>query len=146
MRRWLAATRVSTAPGRGASRYTVSPVATAASERVVGTPSACIASLITYSRSTGPNAARPSPPRENGVRPEPLSCMSRRRPSARDEFADQHRAPVAQLRREMAELMPGIGERQRFGALGHQVAGEDFRPRLLVVRNVDAEFVGQLAG
>ena len=43
-------------------------------------PSACIASLIRYSRSIGPTAALPSPPRENGVRPEPLSAMSRRRP------------------------------------------------------------------
>ena len=58
------------------------PVATTASERVVGMPSACIASLTTYSRSIGPTAARPSPPRANGVRPEPLRCRSRSRPSA----------------------------------------------------------------
>ena len=48
------------------------PVATTASDRVVGMVSACIASLITYSRSIGPTAASPSPPRANGVRPEPL--------------------------------------------------------------------------
>ena len=80
-RMWLAATRVSTAPGSTSSRTTGSPVVTAASARVVGTPSAAIASLTTYSRSTGPSAARPSPPRENGVRPAPLSWMSRRLPS-----------------------------------------------------------------
>ena len=46
-----------------------------------GTPSAAMASLTMYSRSTGPSAARPSPPREKGVGPEPLSWMSRRTPS-----------------------------------------------------------------
>ena len=51
------------------------------SARVLGTPSACMASLTMYSRSTGPSAARPSPPREKGVRPEPLSWRSRRWPS-----------------------------------------------------------------
>ena len=56
---------------------------TTASERVVGMPRACMASLTTYSRSIGPTAARPSPPRANGVRPEPFRCRSRsrRRPS-----------------------------------------------------------------
>ena len=46
---------------------------TAASERVVGIPSAAIASLTMYSRKTGPSAARPSPRRENGVGPDPFS-------------------------------------------------------------------------
>ena len=78
---WLDATRVSTAPGSAVSRITGSPVVTAASDRVVGMPSAAIASLTMYSRSTGPSAARPSPRRENGVGPEPLSWMSRRMPS-----------------------------------------------------------------
>ena len=53
-RMWLDATRVSTAPGSAVSRITGSPVVTAASERVVGMPSAAIASLTMYSRSTGP--------------------------------------------------------------------------------------------
>ena len=57
------------------------PVATTASARVVGMPSACIASPTSTSRSIGPTAALPSPPRENGVRPEPLNAMSRRRPA-----------------------------------------------------------------
>ena len=81
-RRWLAATRVSTAPGRNVSRATRSPVATTASARVVGMPSACIASPITYSRSIGPTAALPSPPRANGVRPEPFRCRSRAVPTS----------------------------------------------------------------
>ena len=45
MRIWLEATRVRTAPGRNSSRTTVSPVSTAASERVVGMPREAIASL-----------------------------------------------------------------------------------------------------
>src|SRR5438270_3495122 len=67
--------------GQGVSRQTGSPVVTAASARVVGIPSAAIASLTMYSRRTGPSAARPSPSRENGVGPDPLSWMSRRTPS-----------------------------------------------------------------
>jgi transglutaminase-like putative cysteine protease len=50
------------------------------SARVVGIPSACIASLTRYSRRTGPNAARPSPRRENGVLPAPFNWTSRRSP------------------------------------------------------------------
>ena len=41
---------------------------------------ACRASLTTYSRSIGPTAAKPSPPRANGVRPEPFKCRSQSRP------------------------------------------------------------------
>jgi hypothetical protein len=40
-----------------------------------------MASPINTSRSIGPTAALPSPPRENGVRPEPFRAMSRRRPA-----------------------------------------------------------------
>ena len=101
-----------------------SPVVTAASARVVGMPSAAIASLTMYSRSTGPSAARPSPRRENGVGPEPLSWMSRRTPSRVDDLAEQDGAAVAELRHEMAELVAGIGHRDRLGAVGEAVAGE----------------------
>ena len=52
-RRWLLATRASTAPGSSVSRRTVRPVATTAKDRVVGMPRACIASLTMYSRSIG---------------------------------------------------------------------------------------------
>ena len=96
-RMWLAATRARTAPGSGRSRITRSPVATTASAREVGMPSACIASPITYSRSIGPTTALPSPPRANGVRPEPFRCRSRRRPAV-DDLAEQQRAAVAQAR------------------------------------------------
>ena len=78
---WLDATRVTTAPGKALSRYTSSPVATTAKHRDVGTPSACIASLIMYSLIAGPIAHFPSPRLENRVGPEPLSWISCRIPS-----------------------------------------------------------------
>ena len=40
-------------------------------------------------------------------------------------LAEQDGAPVAELRHEVAELVPGIGERDRRRALGHAVAGQD---------------------
>ena len=44
-----------------------------------------------------------------------------------DHFAEQDGAAVAELRREAAELMAGVGLRDRLGAFGHLVAGEDIR-------------------
>ncbi len=141
---WLAATRVSTAPGSMVSRITFSPDVTAASERVVGMPSANIASLTMYSRSTGPSAARPSPRRENGVGPDPLSWMSRRTPSCVDDLAEQDGAAVAELRHEMAELVAGIGHRDRVGAVGEALSGEDFRPfRAIQHVGIEPEMDGQ---
>ena len=123
-RRWLLATRASTAPGSRVSRRTGRPVATTARERVVGMPRACIASLTTYSRSIGPTAARPSPPRANGVRPEPFRCRSRRRPVGVDELAEQQRPAVAEPRGVAAELVPGVGLRHR----GRHRRGRGCRP------------------
>ncbi len=74
--KWLLATRVSTALFNACSRMMTSPVKVTARLRVVGMPSACIASLMMYSRSIGPSGARPSPEREYSVRPEPFSCTS----------------------------------------------------------------------
>ena len=48
----------------GATEFGYDPVARV---RVVGMPSACMASLTRYSLSTGPSGARPSPRREKGV-------------------------------------------------------------------------------
>src|SRR3546814_1501159 len=63
-----------------------------------------------------------------------------------DQLAQQQRAPVTELGREMAELVPGIGERQRVRALGQ------FRPRKqprepVVIRphQVDAQPFGERA-
>ena len=41
-----------------------------------------------------------------------------------DHLAEQHRAAVAELRREAAELVPGIGLGDRFGAFGQDISGE----------------------
>ena len=51
--------------------------------------------------------------------------MSRRRPSAVGELAQQQRAPVTQPRHEAAELMPGVDLGHRSGAVGHQVAHQE---------------------
>ena len=141
------ATRVSTAPGSIVSRITFSPVMTAASERVVGMPSANIASLTMYSRSTGPSAARPSPRRENGVGPGALELDVAADAVRVDDFAEQDGAAVAELRHEMPELVAGIGHRDRVGALGDALAGEDlgaFRAREQV--RIEPELDSQRAG
>ena len=44
-----------------------------------------------------------------------------------DDLAEQDRAPVAELRHEAAELVPGVRERDRLRALGQRVAGEHLR-------------------
>src|ERR1051325_9524982 len=46
---------------------------------------------------------------------------------ALDQFAEQQRAAVAQLRHEAAELMPGIYLRQRRGAVRSHIAAKDSR-------------------
>ena len=90
--------------------------------RVVGMPSAAIASLTMYSRSTGPSAARPSPLRENGVRPGALELDVAAHAVAVDDLAEQDGAAIAELRHEMAELVPGIGHRDWLGPLRQPVA------------------------
>ena len=107
-------------------------------------PRACIASLMTYSRSIGPTAAKPSPPRENGVRPEPLRCRSRSPAGAVDQLAEQQRAAVAEAGGVAAELVAGVGLRDRGRALGHDGAGE--QPDALGAAQpvgVEAELGGQ---
>ena len=142
---WLDATRVSMAPGRTVSRMTGSPVVTAARARVVGMPIAAMASLTRYSRSTGPSAARPSPPRENGVRPAPLSWMSRRRPSPIYNLAQQDCAAIAELRHEVPELMSGIGLRDGLRSGGYLAAGEHIKARrAFEPLPFDAKLVGEL--
>ena len=99
----------------------------------------------TYSRSIGPSGARPSPPRENGVRPEPLRCMSRRRPCGIDDLAEQHGAAVAESRRELAELVAGVGLRHRRRAGGHGRAREHGDALGAAQRlGVEPELAGQL--
>jgi hypothetical protein len=143
-RMWLAATRVSTAPGSTVSRNTGWPVATTASARVVGMPRACIASPISTSRSIGPTAALPSPPREKRRPAGALQGDVAAPAGAIDHLAEQHRPAVAELRREAAELMAGIRLGDRLGAFGNGVAGEESSAGLARQDGgVETELLGQ---
>ena len=128
--------RLAPAPARRSSRRPAT--------RVVGMPSAAIASLTMYSRSTGPSAARPSPRRENGVGPGALELDVAAHAVAVDDLAEQDGAAVAELRHEVAELVAGIGKRDRLDAMGDAVAREDLhalgaRQRL----GIEAELAGE---
>ena len=59
--------------------------------------------------------------RERGA-PGTLEVDVANAPVGVDELAEQQRTPVAQLRDEAAELMPGVGLCYRNGTAGHQVA------------------------
>ncbi len=121
---WLAATRVSTAPGSASSRSTCSPVVTAASARVVGMPKAAIASADDVFAQHRPQRRAPvaAPRKRRGARALQLDVAPL--PVAPDHLAQQDGAPVAQARREMAELVAGIGQGDRLGTLGHRIAGQ----------------------
>ena len=106
-------------------------------------PRAAIASLRTYSRSIGPRAARPSPPRERrGACTFPLQVAAL---SLRiDDFADQQRPPVTELRDERAELMTGVGHGEWQRARRHVVAGADGRElRVGQLTAIDSKLAGQ---
>ena len=61
-----------------------------------------------------------------------------------DHLAEQHRAAVAELRREAAELVPGVGLRDRLGAFGNAVAGEQRGAGLAGQRgHIEPELFGQ---
>ena len=93
---------------------------------MVGMPSAYIASLMMYSRSIGPSAARPSPRRENRVCPAPFNWMSTPIARRRALLAQQDRAAVAE-HGEVAELVPGVRLRDRPRPFRQDIAGEDRR-------------------
>ena len=64
-----------------------------------------------------------------------------------DHLAEQQRAAVAELRREAAELVARVGLGQRFGAVGQRVSGEHRRLRGVVERrDVEAELGRQRIG
>src|SRR3546814_15656318 len=60
-------------------------------------------------------------------RPRSLELEIEARAVGRDDFAEQQCATITQLRREMTELVPGIGERERIGAFGHFFRSEERR-------------------
>ena len=143
---WLAATRVSMAPGSVCSRWTGSPVAATASARVVGMPSACIASPTSTSRSMGPigGLAVAAAGERRAARSLEGDVASASLPV--DHLAEQQRSAIAELRREPAELVARIRLRQRLGAVGQRVAGEHRRARGAVERrDVEAELGRQRA-
>ncbi len=124
MRTWLRATRVSTAPGSGPSRQTVSPVATAASDRVVGTPERRhrLADDI-FAKHRPKRRAAVAAPGEG----RPAGTLQLDVPAdavAIDHLAQQDRPAVAELRDEHAELVARIGHRERIGAAQGCVASQ----------------------
>ena len=104
------------------------PVATTASERVLGMPSACIASLTTYSRSIGPDRGQAVATAGERGAPGTLQVQVAKRAVGVDELAEQERPPVAQTGGEAAELVPGVGLRHRGGVVRDQVADQKRRP------------------
>ena len=122
MRRWLAATRVNTAPGKTVSRSTRSPVVTAARARVVGTPSAAMASLtdVLAQNRTQCGSAIAAAGERCAAGTLKLDVVAHA--IASYDLAQQVGAAVAQLRHKMPELVPGVGHGKGLGALGHQVA------------------------
>ena len=59
------------------------------------------------------------------MRPEPFKGDVATLAGAVDHLAEQHCAAVAELRRKASELVAGVGLRDRLGAFGHRVAGEE---------------------
>ena len=87
---------------------------------MLGIPNAVIASLTIYSRKTGPNAARPSPRRENGVGSRTLELDITPDALSIDNLAEQNCTPIAQLRDKMAELVTGVRHGDRLSGIRHQ--------------------------
>ena len=126
------------------SRCTRSPEVTAASERVVGMPNANIASLTMYSRRTGPERGAAVAPARERRRARSLELDVAADAVPVDDFAEQDGPAVAELGHEMAELVAGIGHRDRVGAIGEALSGEDFGPfRALQHVRIEAEMDGQ---
>ena len=101
------------------SRCTPRPVATTASDRVVGMPRACMASLTTYSRSIGPTDREPVAAARERRAAGALEVQVAQAAGGRGELAEQQRAAVAEPGRVAAELVAGVALGDRAGALGH---------------------------
>ena len=143
-RMWLAATRVSTAPGSMVSRITLSPEVTAASERVVGMPK-CEHRLAddVFAQDRPERGAAVAPARERR-RARSLELDVAAHAVLVDHLAEQDGPAIAELGHEMAELVAGIGHRDRVGAIREALSGEDFSPfRALQHIGIKAELDGQ---
>ena len=144
---WLAATRVSTAPGSIVSRITFSPVMTAASERVVGNAQrehGLADDVFAQHRSErGAAVAAARKRRRAGALELDVAADAVRV----DDFAEQNGAAIAQLGHKMPELVAGIGHRDRVGALRDALAGENLGAfRAIEQVRIEPQLDGQRAG
>ena len=143
-RMWLVATRVSTAPGSTVSRTTGSPVGDRR-ERARGRDAERrhrLADDVFAQHRTERRAAVAAARERRRARALELDVAPHAR--AIDHLAQQDGAAVAELRHEVAELVAGIGERDRLRAGGEAVAGQDLdglRRRQHV--GIEAELAGQ---
>ena len=81
--------------------------------------------------------------RERGA-PRALEVDIAGLPRGVDELAEQKRAPVAQSRYEAAELMPGIGLRDRSSTARHQISDQETETlRTPQPIRVETQFCGQ---
>ena len=77
---WLSRTRTADRVGLGSSpRSSASPVSISENDREVGTPSASSIAVAKTSRTPPFSVNRPSPERDQGVRPDPFVPRSSRR-------------------------------------------------------------------
>jgi hypothetical protein len=73
-----------------------------------------------------------------------LSCSSRGSAVRVAHLTEQDRAPVAELRHEVAELMSRVGRRNRRRARRQRIAGKQRRQVLIIeARQAEPEFCGQ---
>ena len=126
-----------------ASRQTVSPVATTASDRVVGTPKRRhrLGNQIFPQHRPDRRLAIAAARKRRPARPFQLQIPAP--PVRAQKLAQQMRPPVAKLRRKPAELMPGIGQRHRLGPRRHLGPGKPRRS--LAVGQVQPKVPRQIA-
>ena len=131
-RRWLLATRASTAPGSSVSRCTWRPVATTARDAGGGDAQRVhrLADDVLAQHRADRGQAVAAARERRGART--LQVQVANGPVRADELAEQQCASVAQARDEAAELVPGVGLRHRRGTVGHRDArpGTASRPGL----------------
>jgi len=102
------------------SRTTFSPVMTAASDRVVGIPSAA----IVFAQHRAERGAAIAAARKRR-RARALELDVAADTVGVDHLAEQDGAAVTKLGNEVAELVPGIGHRDRVGAVRNPLAGQN---------------------
>ena len=124
---WLDATRVSTAPGKGSSRRTRlarrddrERARRRDPQRRHRLAHDVLAQHGAERRATVASARERRAPRALELDVAPLAVRA-------DDLAQQDRAPVAELRHEVAELMARVRERDGLGAIEHGVACQHVR-------------------